>query len=240
MRRHLLGDTTLPRRKPVAIEISGLGEWREFDAFPPGPPTPVTRYLLPAGGLAERPPQAAAPPSRYTYDPADPTPNRGGAVFAFTGAGPVSQRELERRADTLVFTSAPLTAPLTLIGNTVATIFIRVRVPHADLFVRLSDVDAMGRSRNICDGLHRITPATPHNDAGMMLIEVRLHASAHSFRRGHRLRLLIASGAHPRYARNFGTGESIATGTRLVANEIEIFHDPDHPAALTLPTYEVE
>jgi putative CocE/NonD family hydrolase len=239
MHRHLLGDTTLPRRKPVAIEISGLGKWRQFDAFPPGPPMPATRYFLPAGRLADEPPQATAPPSRYTYDPNDPTPNRGGAIFAFTGAGPVSQRNLERRRDTLVFTSAPLAAPLTLIGNAMATIFIRVRVPHADIFVRLNDVDALGRSRNICDGLHRITPATPHDDAGIMRVEVELHATAHSFRRGHRLRLLIASGAHPRYARNCGTGEPITTATRLVSNEIEIFHDADHPAAIALPTYDV-
>jgi putative CocE/NonD family hydrolase len=200
----------------------------------------VTHYLLPAGRLGDAPPTGAASPSRYIYDPNDPTPNRGGAIFAFTGAGPVSQRDLERRRDTLVFTSAPLAIPLTLIGNAMATIFIRARVPHADLFVRLSDIDALGRSRNICDGLHQITPETPRDDAGTMRIEMRLHATAHSFRRGHRLRLLIAGGAHPRYARNFGTGESIATATRLVANEIEIFHDADHPAALTLPSYEVE
>jgi putative CocE/NonD family hydrolase len=200
----------------------------------------LTRYLLPDGRLSDAPSAGTAPPSRYTYDPADPTPNRGGAIFAFTGAGPVSQRDLERRRDTLVFTSAPLTAPLTLIGNAMATIFVRVRVPHADLFVRLNDVDALGRSHNVCDGLHQITPTTPHDDAGIMRVEVKLHATAHGFRRGHCLRLLIASGAHPRYARNFGTGEPIATATRLVANEIEIFHDADHPAALTLPCYHLE
>ena len=73
-----------------------------------------------------------------------------------------------------------------------------------------------------------------------MRLELRLHATAHSFRRGHRLRLLVASGAHPRYARNLGTDEPAATATRLVANDIEIFHDRDHPAAITLPSYDVE
>jgi putative CocE/NonD family hydrolase len=240
MRRHLLGDTPPPQRKPVAIEISGLGKWCEFDTFPPDRPTPVTRYLLPAGTLADHPPSVAAPPSRYTYDPADPTPNRGGAIFAFTGAGPVSQRSLERRPDTLCFTSESLISPLTLIGNATATLFMRARVPHADLFVRLSDVDRYGRSRNICDGFRRIAPETPRDPDGILRLEIRLHATAHSFRRGHRLRIVVASGAHPRYARNFGTDDPIATATRLVANDIEIFHDPVHPAAITLPCYEVE
>lgn len=240
MRGHLLGQTEQIRRKPVAIEISGLGEWREFDSYPPGPPRLLTRFLDPGGSLAESRTAAIEPPSRYRYDPADPTPNLGGAIFAFTGAGPVNQRSLEARTDTLCFTSEALDAPLTIIGNATATIFMRASVPYADLFVRLNDVDARGRSINICDGFLRTTPATPRDKNGVMQLELRLHATAHSFRRGHRLRLLVASGAHPRYARNLGTDEPAATATRLVANDIEIFHDRDHPAAITLPSYDVE
>jgi len=70
-------------------------------------------------------------------------------------------------------------------------------------------------------------------------INFRLHATAHTFLRNHRLRLIVASGAHPRYARNTGTDEPIATATTLLPVDIEIFHDPEHPTAIHLPVFEI-
>ena len=238
MRAQLQGNSSGLRDKPVAIEISGIGEWREFDAFPPGSPDWQRRYLLPDGSLSTAP-ALPSRPSRYRYDPADPTPNLGGAIFAFTGAGPAAQRKLETRKDVLVFTSAKLIDPLTIIGNATARVFMRASIPHADLFVRLSDVSPLGKSVNICDGFLRTTPSTPRDDDGVMALELSLHATAHCFRPGHRLRVLIASGAHPRYARNTGTDEPIGEATTLVPADIEIFHDLKHPTAIMLPAYRI-
>ena len=51
--------------------------------------------------------------------------------------------------------------------------------------------------------------------------------------------MIVASGAHPRYARNTGTDEPFGTTTKLVPVDIEIFHDHDHPSTLHLPVYEL-
>jgi hypothetical protein len=48
----------------------------------------------------------------------------------------------------------------------------------------------------------------------------------------------VASGAHPRYARNTGTDEPLGEATTLRPADIEIFHDPQHPTVLHLPVYE--
>ena len=80
--------------------------------------------------------------------------------------------------------------------------------PNNDLFVRVSEVDAQGRSRNISDGYLASAP-----DTGTVRLE--LDAVAHSFPAGSRIRVLIAGGSHPRFVRNLGTGESVATGTAL-------------------------
>jgi putative CocE/NonD family hydrolase len=239
MRAELLGDRSGLREKPVAIEISGLRQWREYDSFPPGKPRLETRYLLPDGGLSTAP-ALPSRPSRYRYDPADPTPNLGGAIFAFTGAGPVWQRPLEARADVLTFTSAPLGDPLTIIGNATARVFLRTSIPHADLLVRLCDVNRPGVSINICDAFVRLTPDTPRNNDGVVEIELRLHATAHCFLVGHRLRVQISSGAHPRYARNTGTGEPVGETTTLVACDVEILHDIKHQTAIVLPSYHLD
>ena len=110
---------------------------------------------------------------------------------------------------------------------------------RADLFVRLSDVDSAGRSINICDGYLRKSAADPAVLDNIWKLNLRLNATGHCFRRDHRLRLLVASGAHPRYARNTGTDEPFGTATRLVPADIEIFHDPGRPSAIHLPVYEV-
>lgn len=238
MRAKLLGDSAALREKPVRIHISGLDDWRDYDAFPPGPATLQTWYLHKDGVLALSPP-APSQPDRYVYDPADPTPNIGGAMFAFTGAGPVDNASRESRTDVLSYTSEPLDAPLTVIGQTSVTLHARASVPNADFFLRLCDVSPIGISTNICDGLFRVTPETPVEADGTWRLAFTLHATAHAFLVGHRLRLQVSSGAHPRYARNLGTDEPIGTATTLVANDIEIFHDPEHKTTMMLSTYSV-
>ncbi|HEX4016100.1 MAG TPA: CocE/NonD family hydrolase C-terminal non-catalytic domain-containing protein, partial [Frankiaceae bacterium] len=49
--------------------------------------------------------------------------------------------------------------------------------------------------------------------------------SAHRFAPGHRLRLQVSAGAHPRYARNLGAGEPLATATTMKKATITLHHD---------------
>jgi uncharacterized protein len=238
MRAHLMGDRSGLREKPVRLHISGLDEWREFDAYPPGLPELQIWHLHPDKVLSQRPVKASAPDT-YRYDPRKPTPSIGGAMFAFTGAGPVDNAKLERRGDVLAYTSEPLFAPITIIGNVRVTLYARASLPTADFFVRLCDVDEKGVSINICDGILRKTTGDPAAPDDIWKLTFRLHATAHQFRRGHRLRVLVASGAHPRFARNTGTDEPMAEATSLLPADIEIFHDPLRPTALILPAYEV-
>lgn len=233
MRARLMGDESGLRRRPVRIHISGRNEWHEFEQYPPGPPSPQT-WRISADRALTAFGQSGTGRDCYRYDPMQPTPNLGGAIFAFTGAGSVDQSSLESRADVLTYTSTTLTEDLTVIGQCRVSLRAKATLPNVDFFVRLSDVGPEGVSRNICDGFVRVTPETPEDGSGGWTIALPLHATAHSFRPGHRLRLLIASGAHPRYARNLGTGEPIDTATAMRANDIEIFHDG---LALTLPTY---
>ncbi len=63
-------------------------------------------------------------------------------------------------------------------------------------------------------------------------------ATAHRFRQGHRLRLQVSSGAHPRWSRNLGTGEPLATGVSMCFANQTIYHDEARPSALVLPVAE--
>lgn len=131
----------------------------------------------------------------------------------------------------LTYTTADLDGDVEVIGEISAEIWFRSSVPYTDVFVRLCDVDPRGRSTNVCDGLVSLTDADQPTCA-----TVRLWPIAYRFKRGHRIRVQVSSGAFPRYARNPGTGEPHATATKLVAADQTVYHDPAHPSAIILPT----
>jgi hypothetical protein len=55
------------------------------------------------------------------------------------------------------------------------------------------------------------------------------------YRQGHRLRIIVASGAHPRYARNLGSGEPLGDAVTFRVAHQQILHDPQHPSRILLP-----
>jgi uncharacterized protein len=234
------GSRPGPPDHPVRIWVGGegAGEWREIAGWPP-PGVAEQRWYLGANGslgTAEPTAEPAAEPvadvpaAGFRYDPADPTPSPGGAIMA-TNAGSRDNEAVERRLDVLVFSSDPLDEPLEVIGEVAAEISVTRDNPYADLFVRLCDVDPRGRSYNVCDGIVRLTDADPLTGT----VRVSLLGAAHRFGRGHRVRLQVAGGAHPRFARNPGNGQVDATAADLVPTQYDIGLDAAHPSALLLP-----
>lgn len=144
---------------------------------------------------------------RFRYHPADPTPTTGGPLLSSNG-GYRDDSRLATRADVLCFTGAPLTHDLCVHGNPVVELVHSSDNPYVDVFVRVSEVDAKGRSRNVSDGYRRLGDAPE-------LVRVELDAIAHRFRADSRIRVLIAGSWFPRYARNLGTPEPILTGRQL-------------------------
>jgi putative CocE/NonD family hydrolase len=233
LRAHLLDDTSQLRPTPVRIYVGGAGQWRDLPSWPPAA-TEQRWHLQADGGLHQEVPQDGEP-DEYIYDPASPTPSVGGPLLARVKGRP-DNRALEARPDVRTYTSAPLERDLDVIGHVRADLFVRSSLEHTDFFARLCDVDPSGRSTNICDALIRLTPGRPAPEPdGAIRVRIELWPTAHRFRRGHRIRLAVSSGAHPRYARNPGTGEPLATASSLhVANQ-RIYHDPGHPSAIILP-----
>jgi hypothetical protein len=230
---HLLGREERTPAAPVRVAVMGGGGWRDLGAWPP-PSTRTVCYLHPGGTLGAAPP-GPSEPDGFRYDPADPTPAVGGSSLS-RNSGPRDNRELEARADVLTYTSPPLGTDLEVIGEVAADLFFSSSREHTDVFARLCDVAPSGRSTNVSDGLLRLRPGQPERSAGgVARVRVDLWPTAYRFGRGHRIRLQVSSGSHPRYARNPGSGEPLATATTLVAANQTVFHDAQHPSAVVLP-----
>ena len=216
----------------MRIWLGGQGaeEWREIQSWPPPGTTQQRWYLGAHGSLSTGEPSPDVAAVSFRYDPADPTPSPGGAILAVTG-GVRDNRTVERRLDVLVFSSDPLDEPVEVVGEVAAELSVTRDNPYADLFVRLCDVDPRGRSRNVCDGIVRLAEDDPL--AGP--VRVSLIGAAHRFGRGHRIRLQVAGGAHPRFARNPGNGQVDAAPEDLVPTQYDISLDAASPSALLLP-----
>ena len=229
----LKGDRRRLQRQPVRLFITGANQWREMASWPP--PTASRSYFLHAHReLSERTLPAESEPDFYRYDPNDPTPSLGGALF-MAQKGTADNRPLEARTDVLYYTTAPLGQDLEVIGPVRLELYVKSDREFTDFFGRLCDVQPDGASINVCDGLLRLTPQSgqTHPD-GSRRIAIEFWPTAHRFLKGHCLRLQVSSGAHPRYNRNDGTGEPQGTTTALHPANQTVFHDGAHPSALLL------
>ena len=235
--RHLRGDGAPARAdddgngaQGVRVWVGGEG-WRNLPDWPP-PGAAEERWPLLTGGELGAPgtPRKADGEMAFRYDPALPTPSVGGAVLP-RSAGVRDNQVAEKRPDVLVFTSAPLDAPLVVAGEVAAEISVSRDNPYSDVFVRLCDVDPGGTSRNVCDGIVRLTDADPLDG----VVRVSMIGAAHRFAADHRLRVQVSGGAHPRFARNPGTGGVDAPAAELRDTRYRVRVGSGTGSALLLP-----
>jgi putative CocE/NonD family hydrolase len=195
-----------PRPGRVRVYVTGERTWRTMPDWPPPPTTDRAWYLAPDGRLDDDVPSEPGA-TTFRSDPMNATPSVGGRVLAGS-ARQRDNRELKARDDVCTFTTGSLRKPVELLGGARVRLFLTSDSPYADVFVRLCDVESNGRSVNITDRLVRLDPAPGEEPAaGERTIETTLPDTAHRFRAGHRIRLQVCGGAHPRYARNLGTRE---------------------------------
>jgi putative CocE/NonD family hydrolase len=231
---HLKGEAGQLRDNAVRYYLMGANEWREADSWPP-PCQPTHYYLHSGGNLSTAVPGVDDPPDTYQYDPSNPTPSVGGNLLS-PPSGSLDNQALEARGDVLSYTTPPLATDLDVIGPVCAELYVHSSLAQTDFFARLCDVYPDGRSMNICDGLVRVTPSLGEmRPAGSLRLEIDMIATAQRFMAGHRLRLQVSSGAFPRYNRNHGADEPLATATQIKVASQTVYHDSAQPSALLLP-----
>jgi uncharacterized protein len=237
---HYLHGGPPPPGAPVRVFLQQAGAWLDLEEWPPPAAVATAYYLRAPGRLSRDAEPGDAPPGAFVYNPADPTPTVGGPMLQRPGKQ-ADNAAIEARPDVLTYTGEPLPAALDLVGPVGARIFVRTQHEHADLFVRVCDVDANGVSRNVVDGIRRLSPQTvPAPDVrvggdGILAVDLELFPTAYRLQAGHRIRVQVSGGAFPRFARNYGTPEPFGAATRARPCRFEIYVDSQHPAHVLLP-----
>ncbi len=219
----LKGRGTQPFRGARLFDM-GTRRWTAFDA---APEVTTRRYHLTGDGLAAARggglSAVPGPPGAewWVHDPWRPAPS----------TEPLAERtEVDARTDIAVFTSAPLDAPLTLLGVPEAVLAMAADAPSHDVAATLSVVRADGRVVALGGGIRSAPPP------GAARVAMRpTHVTIH---RGERLRLSVAGAAFPAHPVNPGTGTDPRVATAAEAVPITLTLDRA-ASVLELPVLEL-
>jgi putative CocE/NonD family hydrolase len=180
------------------------------------------------------------------YNPIKPVKTYGGhgcCARGKTPAGPRDQRQIQQRADVLVYSSEPLKNDTEVTGAPELQLFFSTDVSDTDFFATLSDVYPDGRAILITEGAIRtrfrdsletpklLTPGQTYK------VKIRLWETSNVFKKGHRIRLHITSSNFPRFNRNLNSGKPLGeegeSDIRIATQTI--YHDREHPSSILLP-----
>jgi putative CocE/NonD family hydrolase len=187
------------------------------------------------GALIPEAPTTAEPQDHFIYDPEVPVFAPGGNLAP---PGPFDQATLEQGNNLLVYTSAPLTEALHILGRPQLTLYASTSAPNADLTGKLVRLTPNGRAEFISIGIVR----SSHQFANFAPDKVHawtiaLEPTSCLFAPGDRIRIEIAACAFPLYDRNPSAliAAREASPWNWQRSTHSILHDPQHPSILTLP-----
>lgn len=237
---------------PVRYFSMGDNVWRDAQTWPPEGFAATSFYLHSTGKantrkgngrLSREAPVAGQPADSFRADPAQPAPSCPVTATRPLKAavwGPVDQGATEDRDDVLVYTSEPMTAPLTFAGNAEAKLHVSTDTPDADWAVKLIDVHPDGFAQNLARGIlrgrYRASLLKPElmQPGKVYEITVDLGPVAATLAKGHQLRLDISGADFPLYDRNPNTAEGIRGRQTAIATE-QVHHRPGALSRLVLP-----
>jgi uncharacterized protein len=210
-------ETGITREPPVTVFVMRANRWRHEPDWPIARTVPTRYHLAPGGGLsAEPPPVAADERVRYVYRP-----------WVGSAAGPygtwfdaayddylVQPDQRTDEAESLTFTTPPLGTDTEVTGMAEITFFATSTADNTDFTIKISDVLPDGRSELVTRGWlnssyrdsdvnprhpaeWRFEAPTPVVPGRVYRYRVTLQNVAYLFRRGHRIRLTIASSDWP-------------------------------------------
>jgi uncharacterized protein len=156
-------------------------------------------------------------------------------------------RLLSERRDVLAFQTPPLERDTEVTGPIEVRLWVSSSAKDTDFTAKLLDIHPPseewpdGFHLPLCDSILRarfregfdhealMTPGTPYE------VTVALPPISNLFKRGHRVRLDIASSNFPRFDVNPGTGEPLGRHTHTVKAVNTVYLDARRPSRLVLP-----
>lgn len=231
------------QRPPVRYFQMGTNTWHSSNEWP-DKTRELSLYLDHDGKLLRE--SVASKQNTFTFDPENPSPTVGGGLLEIKRlkdslpAGPLDQKPVESRNDVVMFTTDPLPANLSVLGQPKAELYVSSDREDTDFAVRLTDVYPDGRSILVADGIWRMRYRNSLEEEELMrpgqiyMVTVPLNSTGQTFLKGHRIRLVVSSSNHPRFAVNSNSTARLRIFRRNLVAQNTIYHDTEHPSRLVL------
>ena len=237
---------------PVRIFVMGANVWRDEGEWPLSRTRYVNYYLHSNGnantlnGDGSLSPEAPGdePWDAFLYNPVNPVPTRGGGLCCHEAAyppGAFDQREVESRADVLVYSTPPLEKDTEVTGPVTVTLWAASSAVDTDFTAKLVDLCPCGGAINLTDGIIRAKYRESTTQARLIKpdevyeYKIDLWATSNVFKAGHSIRLEISSSNFPRFDRNPNTGSALGEDTALRPASQMVLHNSRYPSCVTLP-----
>lgn len=224
------GFTSTKRRGVFSPHTLGQERWKTAENWPVPATVERALYLTSSGhantssGDGRLAWQAPAREGRdsFRYDPQDPA----------THIVDMSENELEvpedyteeeHRQDILCYTTEPLAEDVTITGDMTAELYVSSSAPDTDFVVRVTDVDENGRSIKLADGVLSARYRSGFEKAEFLeegeiaRLKIRTTKLSNCFRKGHRIRVTVTSGAENFIFPNSNTREGYNSTATVVA-----------------------
>ncbi len=214
------------------------GFWRSEAVWPIAGLRDTTLYPGPDGRLDHTP---RAGQRTLRYQPATGI-EAGGPVMWF---GDVTPDLAPGDRAALNFDTAPLVAPLEIMGLPRAMLDVSATAPQAHWIVRVSDVAPDGRVTLVAsagqNGAHRRSARQPEaiRPGERFPLEIEMHATSWIFPAGHRLRVSVTNAQWPMIwptPWSMSTTLQLGAGTRVVLPLVPAGHRRETPAWAPLDT----
>lgn len=244
-------DNGIDNGPSVAYYVTGANEWKTDNQWPPEQVQWTNMYLSSNGNagsshddgelLAE--PHVDEQCDAFEYDPDNPAPHLIDMSENEIGV-PANYKAVDERDDVLVYESAPLANPLTIVGDIQVVFYASSSAKDTDWVVRLADVDPDGNAIKLVDGVQRARYREGFEHEVLLEPDkvekytIRTSKLANTFKKGHRIRLSITSSADGFIFSNTNTGEDPALDVNTVKAMQRVWHGPNFVSLVQLPVVE--
>lgn len=239
--RYLKGiDNGIDREPKVDYYLVGENKWVQDNKWPPKDAKLKSIYLRENNKLSFEEPKGKEDPDEYIFNPDDPTPHLIDISENELNV-PENYKEVEKRSDIVLYTSESLKDDLVIAGDIYANLYAASSGKDTDWVVRITDVDEEGNSIRVADGILRARFRNSFEEPELLTpgkvekYRIRLTRSGYVFKKGHKIRVQITSGARNLAFPNCNTGEDPTIATEFISVKQSIYHDNDYPSNVELP-----
>jgi len=216
------------------VEYYNMGtmEWKKAETWPPDVKRTSFFFSTDMNASGEY--------TDYTFNPNDPAPHIID-VSSNEASPPGDYQEIEKRDDVITFTGNELPEELSISGDALFDFYASSDCVDTDWVVRINDVSPDGRSIKIAENILRAKFREGFKEPILLTkntiyrYKIRLSKTANTFLKGHKIRIMITSGAAGYIFPNPNTGNNPAFELKLKTAHQKIFHSEEYPSRIILP-----